>query len=251
MIQLSAVVITYNEEKNIERCIQSLKKVADEIVVVDSFSTDGTEKICRSLKVKFVQHKFQGHIQQKNFAITQTTNKWVLSVDADEMLSDELTKSILSIKQNPQFDGYFMNRLNNYCGQWIKYCGWYPDKKLRLWNSGKGKWQGENPHDEFVMNENCSTGFLQGDLLHYTIASVEAHQLQIEKFTTIAAQQLFAKHKNTNWFFIYSSTAFRFLKDYFFRLGFLDGYYGLMICRGNARYNFLKYSKLLKLNSTK
>lgn len=247
MIQLTAVIITFNEEKNIRRCIESLLRVADEIVVVDSFSTDATEKICAELSVKFVQHKFEGHIEQKNFAITQAKYPIVLSVDADECLSEELIQSINAVKRNWKHHGYYMNRLNNYCGQWIKHCGWYPDKKLRLWESTKGKWQGQNPHDEFIMNAGCSTATLHGDLLHYTITTPQQHLDQIEKFTGIAAAQLFAAHKKTTWPYIYASSVFRFVKDYFFRLGFLDGANGFLICRNNARYNYLKYSKLLAL----
>ena len=249
MIQLSAVIITFNEEKNITRCIQSLKAVADEILVVDSFSTDGTKDICENLKVKFVQHKFEGHIEQKNFAASQAAFPIVLSLDADECLSDDLKKSILLVKNNWLSDGYFMNRRNNYCGRWIKHCGWYPDKKLRLWNRNKGKWMGENPHDEFRMNENSTIGFLKGDLLHYTINSEAEHIKQIEKFTDIASQQMFIKHQSATWGFTYLSTFFRFVKDYFFRLGFLDGYYGFVICKNNALYNYFKYAKLIKLNS--
>ena len=133
MSALSAVVITFNEEKKIEQCILSLKKVADEIVVVDSFSSDNTMAICEKLGIKTVQHAFGGYIEQKNFALNHATHKMVLSLDADEMLSDKLVESILAEKQKDfPADGYTMNRLNNYCGKWIRHCGWYPDRKLRL-----------------------------------------------------------------------------------------------------------------------
>ena len=138
MVSLSAVIITYNEEKNIERCLLSLKGVVDEIVVVDSFSQDRTEAICAQYGVKFIQHAFEGHIQQKNWAITQASSPYVLSLDADEALSDELRQSILEAKNNWTAQGYFFNRLNNYCGQWIRHSGWYPDRKLRLWDARLG-----------------------------------------------------------------------------------------------------------------
>ena len=125
---LSATIITFNEEKNIGRCIDSLLDVADEIIVVDSFSTDATENICLNKNVRFVQHAFDGHIEQKNFSLQLATHLIVLSLDADECLSDELKESILQIKQQPEFDGYFMYRKNNFCGTWIHHCGWYPDK---------------------------------------------------------------------------------------------------------------------------
>src|ERR1035437_3751774 len=132
MIQLSVVIITYNEEYNIARCLESVKTIADDIVVIDSFSTDKTKEICESAGVRFVQHKFEGHIEQKNWAITQAKFPHILSLDADEALDGTLIKSILEVKNNWKYDGYYMNRLTNYCGKWIYHCGWYPDRKLRL-----------------------------------------------------------------------------------------------------------------------
>ena len=142
---LTAVIITKNEEFNISRCLQSLKDVADEIVVVDSFSTDSTEEICKSFNVRFVQQEWLGYSEQKNFANSLASNDWIFSIDADEVLSDELKKSILELKnKNISDDNVFsMNRLTNYCGHWIRHCGWYPDRKIRIWNRKVGKWQGE------------------------------------------------------------------------------------------------------------
>ncbi|MEI6021287.1 MAG: glycosyltransferase family 2 protein, partial [Bacteroidota bacterium] len=144
MIKLSVVIITHNEEKNIERCLLSVQTFADEIVVLDSFSNDHTEAICAKYNVIFLQHVFDGHIQQKNRAITHASHQHVLSLDADEALSETLIQSILNVKQNFENDGYYMNRLTNYCGHWVKHCGWYPDQKLRLWNKSKGEWTGQN-----------------------------------------------------------------------------------------------------------
>src|SRR3954466_10005620 len=140
MTKLSAVIITLNEERNLSRCLQSLQGIADELVVVDSFSSDKTEEISKSFSAKFIQHKFEGHIEQKNYALAQTSFDFVLSLDADEALSDELKSSIKSIKENWQHDAYEMNRLTNYCGQWIKHSSWYPDKKVRLFKKTAGKW---------------------------------------------------------------------------------------------------------------
>src|ERR1041385_5289202 len=131
-IQLSVVIITYNEEKNIVRCLDSIREIADDIVVVDSFSTDKTEMICKEKGVRFIQHKFEGHIEQKNWAITQAKFPFVLSLDADEAPDEELKKEILKVKADANYDGYKMNRLTNYCGKWIRHCGWYPDTKLRI-----------------------------------------------------------------------------------------------------------------------
>ena len=138
MPEISVVIITFNEEKNIGRCLESVKKVADEIVVLDSFSTDKTEQICATFGVKFFRHVFDGHIEQKNRAITYAAFPLVFSIDADEVLSETLIASILEVKKNNTKDGWYMNRLTNYCGKWIRHSGWYPDRKLRLFNSHKG-----------------------------------------------------------------------------------------------------------------
>lgn len=251
MIKLSVVIITFNEEKNIGRCLDSVKEIADDIVIVDSFSTDKTKEIAISKGARFIEHKFEGHIEQKNWAITQAANPIVLSLDADEVLSYELKISIIEIKNNWQFDGYEMNRLTNYCGKWIKHGGWYPDKKLRLWDSTKGKWGGVNPHDKYEMIESAKIKHLKGDLLHYSYYSLEDHIKQVNKFTEIAANMLLNSNKKPNHFKIFFGPLIKFLRDYVFHLGFLDGYYGFVIARISAHANFLKYAKHKQLYETK
>lgn len=243
-INLSAVVITYNEEKNIDRCLSSLKDVADEIVVVDSFSTDNTKSICESHGVKFIEHKFDGHIEQKNWAITQAKHQYVLSLDADEALTRELKESILEVKNNWTADGYHFNRLTYYCGHWVRHCGWYPDKKLRLWDTTKGNWGGVNPHDTFIMKNGASTKHIKGDLLHYSYYSINQHIQQVNYFTDIAAKAYHKKGKKSNIFLILFSPWLKFIKSYFIKLGFLDGFYGLIISIISSHETFLKYVKL-------
>ena len=131
-MKISALIITFNEEKNIRRCINSIKPVADEIIIVDSFSKDGTRRSCEAEGVKFVEHAFEGHIQQKNFALSMATNDFVLSLDADEFLSEELANSIIEVKRSGSHQAYSMNRLNGIAGRWIRSTDWYPDKKIRL-----------------------------------------------------------------------------------------------------------------------
>lgn len=248
MPEISVLIITYNEERNIGRCLDSVMDVADDILVVDSFSTDKTEEISKAKGARFFQNKFEGHIEQKNWAITQTKFPHVLSIDADEVLSDELRNSILAIKKNWTKDGYYMNRLTNYCGKWIYYCGWYPDKKLRLFDSRKGKWAGVNPHDKYEMNGgDKATGFLKGDILHYSYNTLEDHYKQVEYFTTISSKELFKKGERGNIFVIYLSPIIKFIRDYIVKLGFLDGGAGFTISRISAYATYLKYKKLRSL----
>lgn len=247
MIKLSVVIITFNEEKNIQRCINSVQAVADEIVVLDSFSTDKTSEICQSNGVKFYTHKFDGHIEQKNRAITYATSPYVLSLDADEALDQTLIESIQRIKQNWTHDAYEMNRLTYYCGKWIKHCGWYPDRKLRLWDTRKGSWGGINPHDRYEMHKGSTILHIKGDILHYSYYSIEEHYKQLDYFTTISAKAYFEKGKRAGFVGIWLSPVIKFMRDYFFKLGFLDGKYGFIICRLSAYATHLKYVKLKKL----
>lgn len=249
-IKLSVVIITFNEERNIERCLLSVKDVADEIVVVDSFSKDKTKEICLKHHVKFVEHRFDGHIEQKNWAITQAQYPHVLSLDADEALDDKLIKNILAIKQNWQYDGYEMNRLTNYCGTWVKHCGWYPDTKLRLWDSRKGQWAGTNPHDKYEMFAGATTKHISGDILHYSYYTIADHYKQVEYFTTILAKAKHQQGKKANLLVLYLSPAVKFLRDYILKLGLLDGATGFTISRISAYATFLKYKKLRALNLT-
>jgi len=252
MPKLSVVIITFNEERNIGRCIESVLEVADEIVVVDSFSTDKTREICEKHGVNFIEHAFEGHIQQKNFANTQAKYPHKLSLDADEALSVELKNEILKIKHDWQYDGYRMNRLTNYCGKWIRHCGWYPDTKLRLYDSAKGRWGGVNPHDKFELNPGSKVGFLKGDILHYSYYSVEEHIRQADKFSTIAAKELIGLGKSVSYFQIIVNPMAKFIRNYILRLGFLDGFYGFIICRIAAHETFQKYTKARQIKcSTK
>jgi len=250
-VNISVVIITYNEEKNILRCINSVTEIADEIIVVDSYSTDKTKEICLQNNVKFFEHKFEGHIEQKNWALTKATNNYILSLDADEAISEQLKKSIISVKNDWKYDGYYFNRLTNYCGKWIKHCGWYPDKKLRLFIRTKAQWKGTNPHDKIKLNNPESKKFLFGDLLHYSYYSISQHIEQVNKFSEIAALSEFNKNKKTNIFKIIFKPFWKFIRDYVFKAGFLDGYYGFVICKISSFATLLKNIKLYELNKAK
>lgn len=249
MVKLSAVIITYNEEKNIGKCLDSIMQIVEDIVVVDSYSTDKTEEICKSKGVRFVQHEFQGHIEQKNWALSQAKYAYVLSLDADEVLSQDLANMIIETKTNWYYDGYYVNRLNYYCGKWIKHCGWYPDRKLRLWNKEKGKWGGTNPHDKVIMDKNTKTKQLNGDILHFSFHSIEEHVDQINKFSSIKANMAFKKGKKYNMLKLLILPSFKFLRGYILKMGFLDGFYGLVVCINSAHSEFLKYAKLKRLEN--
>lgn len=247
-IKLSAVIITLNEEKNIERCLQSLQGMADEIVVVDSFSTDATESICKRYGVRFFQNKFEGHIQQQIFAKDLALNDYILTIDADEALSDTLRDSILKIKSNWIAEAYTVNRLTNYCGQWIKYCGWYPDKKIRVWNRTIGKWGGENPHNNIQISEDYAVKQLEGDLLHYSFLSIKSHIQTLNNFSEIAAHEAIRKGKRASLLVhVILNPQFVFIKKYFLQLGFMDGYLGFVVCVNSAFANFCKYSKIYQM----
>jgi len=247
-MKLSAAIITFNEERNIARCLQSLVGVADEVVVVDSFSTDRTQAICETFGVRFSTNKFEGHIQQKNFAIAQTSGDWVLSLDADEALDDTLKASILKVKKGPDFHGYSMNRLTNYCGHWVRHCGWYPDTKVRLVKKGYAQWAGVNPHDRLDMLHGERAGHLNGDILHYSYYTVEDHLKQIEYFGDIAARELHARGRSSSWLLIIMKVIAQFIKSYIVKAGFLDGKTGFTISRLSAYATYRKYYKLKQLN---
>ena len=250
-MKISATIITFNEERNIKKCIESLVEVADEIIVIDSFSTDDTERICKSFdKLKFYKNSFEGHIQQKNYAVSKASYNFVLSLDADEQLSNDLIKDLNNIKIEDITisSAYSMPRLNNYCGKWIRYSGWYPDRKIRLWDKRIGKWGGDNPHDHVVLDKSALKINLFSDILHYTKPSIKAHVEQSNKFSEIAAQELFkSERKVAVNFKMLCDPFYTFFRVYFLRLGFLDGFYGLIIAVVSAHEKFLKFAKLKQL----
>jgi glycosyltransferase involved in cell wall biosynthesis len=251
MTKLTVTVITFNEEKNIDRCLHSVKEVADEIIVVDSLSTDKTKDISLSHGVTFIEQPFLGYIQQKNVALSKASNRYVLSLDADELLSKELVESIKKEKEKgfPSV-AYSMNRLNNYCGQWIHHGDYYPDRKIRLWQKDKGQWGGDNPHDKVMMEAGTGVQHLQGDLLHYSFTSVEQHRKQMDRFSTIAANTMFQKGKKKKYVKLWLNPAWSFVRGYLIRGGWLDGSAGFRIARMNAWYIYSKYRKLIEIHNS-
>ena len=247
MPQLSVVIITFNEEQNMVRCLDSIKEIADDIVIVDSFSTDKTPEICKKHNVNFIQRSWEGYSATKNFANTQAKYDWILSLDADEALSEELKKSILEQKQKNYSTTCKFNRLQSYCGQWIHHGGWYPDTKIRLFDRTIAQWTGMI-HEELTFSKPVDIIQLKGDCLHYSYYTIEQHHKQSDKFTTMAANDLFAKGKKSTFLKLYVSPAIRFVRDYIIKLGCMDGKAGYIIARISAHATYIKYKKLDELN---
>ena len=245
---VSGLVITYNEQEHIEACIRSLLQVADEVIVVDSYSSDDTVSICEKLGVKVIQHEYFGQIQQKNFALTHANYQYILALDGDEVLSTSLIQAILSEKKKGfAHSGYLLDRLTNYGGKWIRHGGWYPDWKLRLWNKEHGVWGGNNPHDKVSLTDGSHPVKLNGHLLHYGFASSKEHAKRINNYALIGAKSLFESGKRTYLLHPALSFIWKFVRDYLFLGGFLDGYTGFQIALLSATSKYKKYKKLLEL----
>jgi glycosyltransferase involved in cell wall biosynthesis len=248
MPKISAVIITYNEELFIEKCLASLDGIVDEIVVVDSFSTDSTEEICRKYNTRFIKHEFEGFRDQKNYALGQATYNNVLSLDADEALSEKLRESILSLKGNWKYDGYLFNRRNNYCGKWIRHSQWYPDRQLRLFYSDKGKFGELNLHEKFIMSNGAKIGKMKGDLLHWPFTSRQDHIDKMNKYALIGAREFHKAGRKANIFTPYIHLIWGFLRTYILKAGILDGREGFLICTEYAKSAFNKYKHLRHFN---
>ena len=251
MVKISLVVITFNEAQNIRRCLESANGIADEILVVDSISTDETIAIAASLGARVISQPFLGYVGQKRFAIDQAAHPIVLSLDADEALSEKLRQSILEVKANWACDCYTMNRLSQIGGRWIRHGGWYPDRKMRLFDRNKYEIAGIDPHDKFVSLPGARSGHLKGDILHYTNADINSRVHTVNRFSTVAAQAFYDRGKRGSWMRLLFKPFFRFFVEYFLRLGFLDGFYGFIIAKTSAQYVFLREGKLLEMQKNK
>lgn len=249
MIKISAVIITYNEERNIARCIDSVKAVVDEVVILDCFSQDSTRQIAEEHGAKFYQQAFPGFAKQKNKAVSLATHDYVLSLDADEYLSSELTQSILKVKADWKKDGYMFNRLSSFEGTWIKTCGWYPDQKLRLWDRRKGSWQGDGVHERVDLIEGATSAAIKGDLYHRAYDNIAQFLQKNQNYSTIHAQVNRYRTSSSSLKIIYK-TVFAFFKAYILKGGVLDGYKGLIVSGSTAHWVFYKYAKLLEANRT-
>jgi glycosyltransferase involved in cell wall biosynthesis len=251
MVKISLIIITFNEEENIERCIDSAEGLVDEIVVVDSFSTDQTQALCRKKNVRLIMNAFEGYIAQKNFALAQASHDWILSLDADEALSETLKGNLVGLKNQSSLlvQAYQMNRLTNYCGKWIRHTDWYPDKKIRFFDKNYARFGGKDPHDMVVLYPQAKFQHIKGDILHYSYHSISQHIGQLNRFTDIGAKVALEAGKRANIFVIFGSPIVKFFQSYVLRLGFLDGYYGFVVCAISAFARFTKYIKLKQLQA--
>ena len=240
-MKITATMITLNEERNIARAIESLR-CSDEILIVDSGSVDRTVELARKLGARVIEAGWRGYAGQKNWAAGQASHDWILSLDADEALSEPLEAEIWNVKKNgPRYDAYTMPRLARYLGRWILHSGWYPDRKVRLYDRRKAKWVGDFVHES--VESQGRLGHLESNLLHFTCDSLSEHLRTLDRYTTLAAQELAARKVKVPLSRVILDPAWTFTKTYFFQRGFLDGLEGLTIAYMAAFYTFLKYSK--------
>jgi glycosyltransferase involved in cell wall biosynthesis len=248
---LSAAIITYNEAENIEDCLDSVTDFVDEIVVLDSFSTDATEAICRrNPKVRFHQHPFDGHIQQKNRAIELCSSEWILSLDADERVSPALRRSILDfLARNPEVAGAKFPRLTFHMRRDIRHGGWYPNARYRLFRKGRAYWGGQNPHDKLILEGKGVS--LEGDLIHYSARDLADQVKTINSFSSIVAFERYKQGKHFSIFRVLFKPVSKFFEVYVLKLGVMDGMQGFVIAVSSAYSAFLKEAKLFELSVLK
>jgi glycosyltransferase involved in cell wall biosynthesis len=252
-VKISACLIVFNEEKNLERCLRSIAPVVDDIVVVDSGSTDRTLEIARSFSARIVEQPWLGYVGQKNLALDQTLHPWVLSIDADEELSPELAEAITRLRHDPAADaanapnGYTVSRLVFYRGKWIRHGDWYPDRLVRLFRRAEARFTGGRVHEKLEIAG--PHPLLPGELHHFTYTDAADRARRCAKYAALWAESAREAGRRTWPGIGISHAALRFVRGYLFKGGFLDGAAGFDVARGNAREVRLKYQLLSELNA--
>lgn len=246
MQKITTVVITLNEERNIERCLRSVLPIADEVIVVDSGSTDRTAEICQNYNVRFVRREWQGYAAAKNYGNSLACNNYILSIDADEVVSEELAQSIVKCKEHLQ-GWYSFNRLTNYCGRWIRHCGWYPDEKIRLFDRRNTRWEGGYVHETLVSDNPISPTKLNGDLHHYSFQSISDHIGKIHSYSTLAAKKMYEERRRSSLTSLLVGPPIVFIQKYLFQQGWRDGFEGFVISLLSAYDKTLRWLKLMEL----
>lgn len=245
-LPISVTVITQDEQDNIARCLASVP-FAEEIVVIDSGSTDRTTDIARQFTGRVEFHQWEGHVKQKQYAVDVARHDWILSLDADEEVSEPLRRMILDLWQvGPTRDAYRVRRRVFYLGKWINHSGWYPDKRIRLFDRRRAHWGGYDPHDEVVCEGRVAE--LPGDLNHYSYRDLAHHLRRINEYTTIMAREYSKRGKHATPMDLVLRPPFAFFKKYFLKRGFLDGWHGFIVCTLTAYYVFCKYLKLWEMD---
>ncbi len=242
---ISALIICKNEEKQIAACITSVMEVADEIIVLDSGSEDKTKEIALSLGAKVQEVSWKGYAATKNEGHALVSHEYILSIDADERLSEALQQAILAEKKRLS-GAYAMARRTHYCGRWIRFAGWYPDVKVRLFPKST-RWEGDFVHEKVKLPEACHITRLKGDLLHYSIESLDDHLARVARYSQLKAEAYFAAGKPFRRYKLWLSPAFVFVKMYFLKGGFLEGRLGFQLCRVSAYSAYLRYKKLANI----
>lgn len=246
--KISVIIITGNEEKNIRECLDSVKW-ADEIIVVDSESTDDTIGIAKTFTDKVVIHKWEGYAAQKAYALSLTKNEWVLSVDADERITHELAQEILTMDfENPNVNGYKIHRENYFLGKKIRYCGWGNDYQLRLFKKSKTRLTDRLVHEGFVVDGDIST--LKNSMIHYSYENLKEGFAKINEYSTLEANEKY-KRKNVSGFTIFLYPLIGFIQHYLFRKGFLDGTRGLLISLMHSMTKLQVQMKMWELQKRK
>jgi glycosyltransferase involved in cell wall biosynthesis len=245
-MEISAVIITYNEGPRLEGALKSLAGLASEIIVVDCFSTDNTVKIARKYTDRVFERAWTNFADQKNFANGTASHPWILSLDADERVSPELSAEIMELKKTEsRCSGFSIPREVFYLGRWIRHSGWYPDRKLRLFRKDKARWEGEYVHEALVVEG--QVGKLKGSIHHFTYQNIAEHLVRINKFSDLGAQKLYAQNKKCRWYHLLFLPFFRFLRAYIWKRGFLDGFAGLVISVLTGYGIFARYAKLKEI----
>ncbi len=247
-MKISAVIITYNEEKNIEDAIRSVSW-ADEIVVVDSESTDRTRDLAEELGARVLVNPWPGFSAQKQFAADQAAHDWIFSLDADERVTDELREEIRGLADKERHAaGFRIPRLSYYMGRAIRHGGWYPDLQLRLFDRRKGMWNGAIVHESVQMEQEATVGKLKGDILHYSVDSPAHHnQMIADRYAPLGARKMYETGRRTSYMKAIFATGFAFIRSYFLKAGFLDGYPGICIAYFAAHHAFMKHNLLIEL----
>lgn len=249
MPKISAIIITYNEEKNIRRCLSGIDWV-DEIVVVDSQSTDDTKKIASLFTSRIFDIKWEGFGKAKDYAKEKASCPWILSVDADEVVTEDLKEEIQRITQSEDsLNGYYIPRKSNFLGKWIKHGGWYPDYVLRLFKKDKAEFSHSLVHEKIELNEEI--GYLKSPLLHYTDPSFDHYLEKLNRYTSLSAEQLSREGKKAGVLDLIFRPFSTFFKTYFMKRGFLDGGVGFILAVSSAFHVFSKYVKLWHFSSVK